>query len=335
MVYILFGEDDFSLREELEEIKKGLGDEEFLPSNTTLLDGQRLRPDELMAVCNSLPFLAQKRLVIVQGLLSRFERDSRGRSADGSSLNTEPREEDARWWALGEHVEAMPPSTVLVLLDGRLGRDNRLLRRLSPKATVKEFPSLRGGRLRNWIRVRVGEAGSSISPSATSLLVDPIGSNLWILSSEIEKLCLWAGQRRIEERDVRQLVSHAREASVFAMVDAIVEGKMASAVQLLHQLLDEGAAAPYLLVMITRQFRLLLQAKELSPRGLSRTEIRNRLGLSSEYAFRKTLEQAQHYSLGRLQLVYPKLLETDVSIKTGKWGGELALDLLIAELCRG
>jgi len=334
MLYMLYGEDDFSLHEELEKIKEGLTDGELLAFNTTVLEGQGLSLEQLMSVCNALPFLAPKRLVIVQGLLSRFEPRDRPRYGERLSNSAEPRKEEAQWLALGERVQGMPDSTVLVLIDGGLRKDNPLLKLLSSRATVKEFPLLRGDRLKHWIRLRVGEKGSSMSPSATSLLADLTGSNLWLLSSEIEKLGLWAGQRRIEEEDVRQLVSHAREANVFAMVDAIVEGKMALTLQLLHQLSDEGVSALYLLVMITRQFRLLLQAKELSRRSLPRAEIRNRLGLFSDYPFRKTLEQAQRHSVGRLAEVYHKLLETDISIKTGKCGEELALDLLVAELCR-
>lgn len=335
MLHILYGEDDFSLQEELEEIKRRSGDGELLATNTTVLDGQGLTFDQLMSVCCALPFLAPKRLVIVQGLLSHFERRDRAGYGERSSPNTEPREEDARWLALNERIDAMPDSTMLIFTDSGLRKDNPLLKQLSPKAKVKEFTPLRGGELRHWIQLRVEEKGGDISPSATALLADLVGSSLWILSSEIEKLCLWAGQRCIEEEDVRRLVSHAREASVFAVVDAIVEGKMASAVQLLHQFLDEGVSALYLLAMITRQFRLLLQAKELTRQSLPRAEVRSRLGLFSDYPFRKTLEQAQRYSIVRLAEVYHKLLETDLSIKTGRQSEELALDLLITELCRG
>ncbi len=333
MLYVLYGEDDFSLHEELEKIKEGLGDGELLSSNTTVLGGQGLSLEQLVSVCNALPFLAPKRLIIVQGLLSRFERRDGGRDGE-RSRSLESGAEEGHWHLLGERIDIMPPSTVLVLADGRLGRDNPLLKQLSSRATVKEFPLLRAGALRHWIQLRVGEKGGSMSPSAITLLADLSGSNLWILSNEIEKLCLWAGQRRVEEQDVRQLVSHAREANVFAMVDAIVEGRTVLALQLLHELSDEGASALYLLVMITRQFRLLLLAREMSRRSLSRTDIRNRLGLVSDYRFRKTLEQVERYSAGRLTEVYHKLLETDVSIKTGKRGEELALDLLVAELCR-
>jgi len=129
------------------------------------------------------------------------------------------------------------------------------------------------------------------------------------------------------------VVSYAREASVFSMVDALVEGRASRAATLIHQLLQEGVTAPYLLVMITRQLRLLLQAKELSLKGMAVSEIKKRLGLASDYTLTKALEQSKRYSMRRLEQVYRKLLETDLSIKRGIWKGELALDLLVAELC--
>jgi len=128
-------------------------------------------------------------------------------------------------------------------------------------------------------------------------------------------------------------VSYAREASVFTMVDALIEGRASTAARLLHQLLEEGATAPYLLVMITRQLRLLVQAKELTLKGVPASLIKDRLGLASDYTLTKALQQSRRYSMGRLEQVYRKLLETDLAIKRGIWKGELALDLLVAELC--
>ena len=73
MLYILSGEDDFSINQSLEEIKKGMGDRDMLSANTTVFDGQQVTPDQLGAVCGTVPFLAEKRLVIIKGLLGRFE----------------------------------------------------------------------------------------------------------------------------------------------------------------------------------------------------------------------------------------------------------------------
>jgi len=313
LVYILFGADDFSLREELEKIKEGLGDKELLAYNTTIFEGHQLKLSQLVDVCSAMPFFGSHRLVIVEGLLGRFE------EGDGRSLK--------------DVVGGMPETTVLVLIDGQVKRDNPLLKELAPQAKVKEFPLLRGAALREWIQRRVAKGSGTISTQAVRLLAALVGENLWVLASEIEKLLLYTYGRRIEEGDVREVVSYAREASVFTMVDALIEGRASTAARLLHQLLQEGATAPYLLVMITRQLRLLVQAKELSLKGVPASLIKDRLGLASDYTLTKALQQSRRYSMGRLEQVYRKLLETDLAIKRGIWKGELALDLLIAELC--
>jgi DNA polymerase-3 subunit delta len=268
-----------------------------------------------MDVCSVMPFLGFHRLVIVEGLLTHFEQSA------------------GEWLALEDFVAGMPETTVLVLIDGQLKKDNALLKALRPLAKVKEFRLLRGAALRQWIEERVAKGGGTISPQALRLLAALVGENLWVLASEIEKLLLYALERRIEEEDVKRVVSYAREASVFAMVDALVEGRASTAARQLHQLLEEGATAPYLLVMITRQLRLLLQAKELSLGGESASSIKERLSLASDYTLTKALEQSKGYSMKRLEQVYHKLLETDLAIKRGMWKGELALDILVAELC--
>ena len=315
MLYILFGADDFSLREELVKIKESLGDGDSLASNTTVFEGHRLGLNQLMATCLAMPFLGSHRLIIVEGLLGRFE------------------EGGEAWLALKEQVASMPQTTVLVLVDGQIKKGNAVYRGLAPLAAVKEFPLLKGAALREWIRGRVAKGGGAISSEAVRLLAALVGENLWVLASEIEKLLLYTLGRRIEEGDVGEVVSYAREASVFSMVDALVEGQASRAAPLVHQLLQEGVTAPYLLVMITRQLRLLLQAKELSLRGMAASEIKTRLSLASDYTLTKALEQGRHYSMGRLEQVYRKLLETDLCIKRGIWKGELGLDLLVAELC--
>jgi DNA polymerase-3 subunit delta len=321
-LYILFGPDDFSLEERLRELKKEWDDEESLAINTTLFEARQLSLDQLANACNTLPFLGQKRLVIVEGLLTCFE--SRG-------TGHQPSWEE--WRALVDYVDRMPSTTVLVLTDGKIGRGNPLLKSLSSKAVVQGFLLLRGTRLGQWLRSRVAKQGGDITPGAVRLLAEFGGGNLWVLTNEIDKLLLYAEGRCIEERDVRQVTSYAREANVFIMVDAILEHRLEIGMRLLHQLLAEGMAASYLLFMITHQLRLVVQAKELDAQGMTITETGNQLGLSPNYPLDKLLRQAASYSMEQLVEVYHKLLETDITIKTGKQKDELALDLLVAELC--
>ncbi len=77
MLYILSGQDDFSLTQSLEEIKRGIGEQAILAASTTTLDGQQSTLDQLGTVCETMPFLAERRLVIIKGLLERFESKDR------------------------------------------------------------------------------------------------------------------------------------------------------------------------------------------------------------------------------------------------------------------
>jgi DNA polymerase-3 subunit delta len=331
LLYILSGQDDFSLARSLEGIKGEIGDQATLALGTTTLDGQQLSLEQLRTVCETVPFLTEKRLVIVNGLLERFEPQTRSRRQRRTPRVTEHQEE---YKSLSDYIGKIPDSTVLVLVDGRITSSNPLLKELARKATVKTFPLLREAELREWVRRRVAEEGGSISPRAVSLLARLVGSNLWIMSSEINKLTLFALDRSIEEEDVKTLVGYTQQATVFAMVDAILESKAELAEQLLQHLLQRGVAPAYLLYMLSRQAQMIVRARELRGRGEPRIEIQNKLGLTSEFALRKTLEQASRYSLPRLKQVYHHLLETDLSIKTGKYDAELALSILVAELCQ-
>lgn len=326
MFYILYGEDDFSRDEALARIKEGLGDSEALATNTSVFEGRDITLDQLAATCDTMPFLGPARLVIVRGLLGLFESAEKAKKT--------PRSKATGWTSLKEYVKHMPASTVLVLVDAKLKKGNSLLKALAPVATSKEFPALRGAGLADWIHRQAKESGGALAPSAARMLAGVVGSNLWILSNEIEKLCLYASGRTVEADDVAAMVASAREPSVFAMVDAILEGRTTVATGLLHRLEDEGAAPPYLLFMITRQFRQVILAKDLLQTKGRAGEIGAALGIGG-YGLEKTIDQAKAHTMQRLKEVYEKLLDTDLAIKTGRYGGtrgELALDLLVSGL---
>jgi DNA polymerase-3 subunit delta len=327
MFYILYGQDDFSLNQAVEKIKADLGDREMVATNTTSLEGQHLTLGELRNKCAVAPFLSSYRLVIVDGLLGRFEvKQSRPRAGRGKSGNGL-----GEWEGLASYIEQMPETTVLVLVDGEMKGQNPLLKKLSSLAEVRAFPLLRGKDLKAWIQQRVREEGGDITPKAVDLLAELIGGDLWAMNGEIQKLLLYSQERPISEDDVRQLVSHVQEANIFALVDAVAEGRTELAQRILHRLYDDGVAPTYILVMITRQFRLIAQAKDLG-RGLSRLQIQDRLGLKSSYSLDKTLSQAKLYDFEGVKRAYDKLLETDLAIKTGKYSDKLALELLVTEL---
>jgi DNA polymerase-3 subunit delta len=220
----------------------------------------------------------------------------------------------------------MPETTVLMLVDEEVKGTNPLLKRISSLAELRAFPLLRGKDLKTWVRQRVKEEGRDITPQGVNLLAELIGGDLWAMNGEIQKLLIYNQECPISEDDVRQLVSCVQEANIFSVVDAVAEGRTELAQRLLHRLYDEGVPPTYVLTMITRQFRLIAQARDLG-KGLSRLQIQDRLGLKSSYALDKTLSQARLYDFEGVKRAYGKLLETDLAIKTGQYSDKLALEL--------
>ena len=332
MIYLFYGDDAFTMQEQLGPIKEAVGPADLRDVNITDLDGTQLTLDELVATCDTVPFLGEKRLVMVKGLLSQFEASASSRSRQRSAPDRTTGL--GQWEGLPDYLRKVPETTDLVFVEGRLGRANPLLARIRSIVTVRTFPLPSPADLRHWIRRRATSKGGDIEPGAVNLLAETVGGNLQTLDNELEKLSAYRAGQAIRQHDVREVVSYTKEANIFASVDAMLEGRSGIAIKLAHQLLDSGRPPSYLLSMMARQVRLLLVAKDLKARGVPSAQIGQRLGLS-DFPLRKTLDQEKGFTTEQLTQIHNKLLEADVSIKTGAVDEELALDLLITQVSSG
>ncbi len=329
MLYIFYGPDNYSLHRELDTIKKSVGSDAAAGSNVIEVDGDKMSPADLKIACETIPFLADKRLVIISGLLARFESKQKQATVKKS---TKKNDQAKDWQQITDCLNNIPETTILVLIDNEVSARNTLLKEISAKAVIKPFPLLKKSDLTGWIQKRVTQSGGKISTEAITLMAKLVGNDLWAMSNEIDKLVLYTNGRFIEEKDVTAIVSHAQETSVFTMVDAILENRTGFAEELMEQLMERGATPTYLLWMLHRQVRFIVLVKELIEQKKNKFDIQSKLGLS-DYPLQKTLEQADKYSMPRLKVFYDKLLETDIAIKTGKYDGELAMNILVVEIC--
>ena len=332
--HVLYG-DTFLVPEALSHLKSQAGIAELLDANNHQLQGTQLNPAELIGVCMALPFMDSHRLVVVTGLLGTQERRSgERRRAGGRSQRSEVGQQSPSlggWEDLQRAIPEMPETTVLVFIDGALTDSNPLLRLLKPLSSVKSLKAPSGEGLARWIKDAAQQKGASISPTAIKSLGDLVGSDLWTLDRELEKLSLYATGRTIEETDVGELVAQVREANIIAAVDAMIEGRPGVALRLLHQLRQDGRDISNIIAMIERQLRLLALARDSMEKGLSQSEVTKRLGTTNEFVVRKTLDQARRHSWQGITARYRRLLEADLAIKRGIMEPDLALELLVAE----
>ncbi len=328
MIYLIYGEDSLSVEETLASLNSDGGDDSLYDVNTTTLNGATVSLAELEAAWSTVPFLADKRIVVVRDLLARMEQGRGGRSSRSRGL-------DGEWADIGERLAYVPDSTELIFVDAAIGRNNPLLSALRPLAQVHEFrlPSVRD--MPGWVRQRADRLGAAIEPSAISALVDAIGNDTRLIDMELQKLALYRSTGRsdgmIRRQDVEAMVSYVREANIFAAVDAALEGRAGFALRLAHQLLAEGRSSTYVVTMLARQVRFLIVAKDMKSRGFQQDEIGRRLSIRG-YPLTKTMQQEGRFSAERLAEIHRRLLEADLSIKTGAADEEMALDALIVGL---
>ncbi len=352
MFWILHGEDEFRRTEFLANLKQKLGDPTMLDVNTTVLDGRRITLREIVQACNTVPFLGDNRLVIVNDLLvqlqsgkKRGKGGKKGAEAE-DALQDEVNSPHASFLhELEDYLQRLPDTTVLVFVESELLAAKHPLRSLAredhDKGRIQEFRPFSAygrdgpGQLARWIKDRAQGKGLELTVDAVQVLATYVGYDLRLMDQELEKLSAYVnGRGAISGADVRQLVSYVREADIFEMVDALGKRDVRRATVLLHQMLDEGKAPLYLLTMIVRQFRIMIQTKELSTLGFSTTETARQLRMH-EFVVKKCLDQARAVSFEQLCAIYNSLAEYDAAIKTGKISDTLALDLLIAEACAG
>jgi DNA polymerase-3 subunit delta len=337
LIRVLHGDDEFGIDEAVRQIRASLG-EDAAESNTVEFEGRNFKPGEVEAAARTVPFLADRRLVLVRGLLRRLDTTNaaRGRGGpDSAQMST------SGWDNFGELLAGLPDTTELVFVDafptgpnGRLKDNGGAIRALRSSDTldVSVFTTPRGRAVGDWIRARVMSEGVQASPSAVARLAELVGPNLRLLDQEVRKLSLYANGRVIESDDVELMVAPAREANIFAAVDAILERRPGMAMRALYQLLDDGASVQYILTMLTRQTRMLILARHLRERGVDEGEIGNRIGLRAAFALRKTLEQAGRFSHEYLASAHRGLGEADLSYKSGEVRDRVALEMIVARL---
>jgi DNA polymerase III subunit delta len=324
VVVVLHGNDPLLIRRAVDTlVKESSADPAIADMNITRLDGRQAAEQELRTAVLAMPFLAERRLVIVTNPLAKANTDA-GRK---------------RYQAL---LDGLPDFTTLVLvMEDTLERgrwkslhDHHWLRRWLEKAGKRgqlqlcALPEM--GRMPDWIRKEAVNQGGQFHMEAAKALVAHVGNDTQLATQEIIKLLTYVDfKRAVDMDDVDLLTSQGGQADVFDMVDAMAVGNARGALTLLHRLLEEQEPLT-LFGMIVRQFRLLVQARELidERRG---GEIAGELRLHP-FVAEKLTQQARRFGMTHLEMIYHHLLEMDEMMKTSQMPSDLVLDTFIADL---
>lgn len=325
VVYIFHGDDTFAIKQSVEALLKQMGDPTIADLNTTRLDGRQANDDEMRSAANAMPFLAERRLVIVTNPFARLTTDATRK----------------RFLTF---LDALPPSTALILIvEDVLERgkwkslpqvESNWMRKWLNHSTGRglyrlcQLPTMND--MADWVRKEARRLGGQFSTEASTALVAHIGNDTRLASLEINKLLTYVDfKRAVQVEDVEEMTAQSGQTDIFGMVDALANGNTRQATTLLHRLLEEQDALS-LFGMIVRQFRLLIQTREILDEGRG-AQVASELRQAGFIAD-KLSSQARRFRMPQLEAIYHRLLLLDESIKTSQAPADLAFDIFIAEL---
>ncbi len=321
---MIYGDDNFRVHEKVRQMKSAFKDK-FDPTgmNTGVFpasDSTKLDQAEILQAACSYPFLGEKRMVIIGDLISTQKKDTH------------------KVWLEG--FGRIPDSTIVVLHESSAPASlekKPLFKQLSKMSEVHTypFPQLQGSPLSKWITGRIKAKRGSIEQNALRALVERVGSDLWQMSHEIDKLVVHADGSSITTEAVNDLVHASFEGQIFALMDAISKKQSSRAIQLLEEERFSGANDHYLLTMLSRQVRTLLGARSVLDNNpmATKQDVADATG-SHPFVAQKALEQARGFSLDQLKEAHNLLFEYDRGLKTGRINAELAVDLVTDELLK-
>lgn len=328
IAFLFYGEDEPSLRDAVSAFIQGLNVDDF---NTSRFEGKEVRAGEIEAAAASLPFISEVRLALIENASEN----------SGSLLADLPNTLTALPdWARVVFVETglKTQSTDSQSASRRKSSRRKVVKKLAkvieenPRGVARSFDLPKNAI--DWVLKRATTQQIPIERNAAQLLAERIGEDFILADTELVKLSTYAGDRPIQRVDVENLTPYTPESSVWNLVDAIGQRNGKVALSLLDNLVEDQKQEPlYILSMIARQYRLLIQLREHLDNSGSQNSAADALG-QRDFVIRKLSGQVRHYRLDQLERIYTYLSEMDVDIKTGKVEAKLALEMFVTRLSR-
>ncbi len=316
MLIFLHGQDSFRSMEKLKILKhRFIKEVDKSGLNLAQIDAEDKSIDELNKAIASQSFLAKKRMVVVKNVFKQTKHYQeqvldilkKGKFRNGQQSN------------------------VVIFWDEKVDKKSALYKYLNGSKVKEEFNILDSQNLTKWVVQRVKNKGSDIDSRRAAMLSSKSDGNLWALANEIDKLVAVKQGKRIEEADIESSTLFKLDDNIFNLTDAIANQDKQRALKLLEDQLDSGVNALYLLTMMIRQFRIIVQVKDaLEHISGDHREIAKSLDLHP-FVVKKSLPQAAKYNKSELKKIYERLFHIDGELKKGA-EARLYLEMFVMSL---
>lgn len=320
MLIFLYGADTLDSRRQLKKmLVKFKADRDPQGLNAAVLDCEKETPEKIWEQILAAPFLAEKRLVVLENLLISKHRETQA--------------------ALLKRLEEkkLPADNVVIFWEGtdefKSKEAKALSEKLKKEKYAQKFDIPTGAKLAAWAESEIKERGGNISRQALNSLISNIGADMWLLDSVLNQLLAYKNGEEITVKDIGLFLEEKIDDSIFNLMDAIVAKQPQKAYQMLREQYRLGKEPGYIFAMLARQFRVLAELRDYYERHeqLPSETLATKLGLHP-YAVKKSLPLVKRYTLAELKNIYKALLDLDINAKTGLEGQSLLLDLFIGKI---
>ena len=305
-VYLLYGQEAYLKKQYKDKLRKALvseGDN----MNFSVYEGKNINPKEIIDLAETLPFFAERRVILIEN--SGF---LKGTCED-----------------LADYLVAPSESTCFIFVEEEVDKRSKLYKTINKIGKVVEFGEQNEDLLIRWIVGRLRKENKNITRDVLQLFMDKTGSDMGNIDRELEKLICYAMDKDvIEAEDVEAVTTEQITNRIFEMVNAIAEHEQKKALDLYYDLLTLKEPPMRILFLITRQFQILLNVKDMSGKGFDQGTIASKVGIPP-FAVRKNQAQARGFSKEQLKQALVDGVELEEAVKTGRMNDQMAVELFI------
>ncbi|MEW4412985.1 DNA polymerase III subunit delta [Clostridium sp. AN503] len=306
-MYLLYGEEAFLRNSYKNKLREAIiGDDTM---NFAYFEGKGLDVDELIRLADTMPFFAERRLIIVED--SGFFKTA-----------SEP---------LVRYLPDMPDTTCLLFVESEVDKRSKLFKKVKELGYAAEMTRQNAAQLSRWAGGILAKEGRKITSRTMELFLSMTGDDMENIRMELEKLISYTmGRDVITDEDVRAICTVQVTNRIFDMVSAIVTRQTRKAMDLYEDLLALKEPPMRILFLIARQFNQLLQVKELMGKGLDKGTIASKLKMQP-FVVGKVMPQARQFSREEILSYVNTCVEAEEAVKSGKLQDRLAVELLITK----
>ena len=304
-VYLLYGEEEYLKKQYRDRLRNAIAGDDTM--NYSYFDSDNASVKEIIEVCETMPFFAEKRLVVMEdtGFLK--------------SSNDE----------LADYIKHIPDYLVIVMVEKVVDKRNKVYKAVDSVGYICEMKPQTTATLEKWIAGLLAKDNLKISREACDLILDKTGAGMDYIKQEIEKLVSYCqGREAVTVEDVENVCVAQTTSQIFDMISAIANKKQQQALDLYYDLLELKEPPMRILYLIVRQFNGILQVKDLMSRGVSGKEIAARIGAAS-FVVGKYQAQAKYFEMNTLLDALNECAKTEEAVKQGRLNDRLGVELII------